>query len=331
MKLKYVVYFSLLLPLFTSCKYDSKGKMTSLPNVTGSAGEVIVVLEKEAWEEPIGLAYSDVLKAEYPMIPQVEPLFDVVFISPTNFSDIFRSHRNIIVTKVGNEYQKPQLILQRDVWATPQVVVNLVGPNFPSIGEYLLQERERIVQILEQVERDRIVSNASKYEEKGLRMLLEDRFNVSVTFPKGYRLNKDTTDFVWISHETPHTSQAILVYSYPYTDTKTFTPEFLVEKRNSFVNKFVPGPSDGSFMTTFTEIYPTFTPIQYKNRYFGVLRGLWDVHAHPMGGPFISLTTIDEAKNRVITIEGYVYAPRFKKRNYLRQVEALIYNITIKE
>ena len=84
-------------------------------------------------------------------------------------------------------------------------------------------------------------------------------------------------------------------------------------------------------MTTFTEIPPEYSPIEYKDRYFGRLRGLWDVHAHAMGGPFISLTTIDEATQRVITVEGYVYAPCFKKRNYLRQVEALLYTFKVNE
>jgi hypothetical protein len=82
-------------------------------------------------------------------------------------------------------------------------------------------------------------------------------------------------------------------------------------------------------MVTESIIPPSFKPLMFKGRYFGQLRGLWDVYSHPMGGPFISLTTIDEERNRVITVEGYVYAPRFKKRNYLRQVEALLLTLTL--
>lgn len=323
--------FVLLVALGTSCKYDSKGKSTVLPNVTGSASELIVVLDKAVWEEGIGKTYLEILKADYPMIPQPEPIFDVVLVSPVNFSGIFQTHRNIIVTKVNGEQTKAQIVVQRDVWAIPQIVINAVGPTYPAIAEMLQNEKDRLVQLIEQAERDRVVTNATKYEEKGLRLLLEKKFGVSMIFPKGYRLNKDTTDFVWISHETPHTSQAILVYSYPYTEKNTFTASYLIDKRNQFVNKLVPGPTAGSYMTTFTEILPEYTAVEYKNRYFGRLRGLWDVHAHAMGGPFISLTTIDEANQRVITVEGYVYAPRFKKRNYLRQVEALLYTFNVVE
>ncbi len=159
--------------------------------------------------------------------------------------------------------------------------------------------------------------------------MLNEKFDISMFFPKGYSLNLDTTDFVWISYETPSVSQGIFIYEYPYTDENTFTQEYLVEKRNFYTKKYVPGPTQGSYMITATAFPPSFKSLMYKERYFGQLRGLWDVYGHPMGGPFISLTTIDEERNRVITVDGYVYAPRFNKRNYMRQVEALLYTFTL--
>lgn len=310
--------------LINSCKEGSGGKKSILPNVTGAAGEVIVVLEKNAWEESIGLIYKDILKQEYPMIPQSEPIFEMVMIPPSGFSEIFKSHRNIIITKVGNEFEKAQIVPQRDVWSSPQTVLNIVGPTFPAIAEMMEKERERLVQLLEQAERDRVVQNAIKFEAVGLRDHLSRKFGISMYFPKGYKLNVDSTNFMWISHETPDISQGIFIYEYPYTDANTFSVDYLVEKRNSFVNKYVPGPTKGSYMITETIIPPVFKPLMFKGRYFGQLRGLWDVQNHAMGGPFISLTTIDEVNQRVITVEGYVYAPKFKKRNYVRQVEALL-------
>jgi hypothetical protein len=204
-----------------------------------------------------------------------------------------------------------------------------VGPSYPAIEKLLKEEKDRLVQLLEQAERDRIVQNAMKYEAEGLRPLIENKFGVSMYLPKGYSMNLDTTDFVWISYETPSTSQGIFVYQYPYTDVNTFTSEYLVEKRNSFLKEFVAGPTPNSYMITESIIPPSFKPLMFKGRYFGQLRGLWDVYSHPMGGPFISLTTVDEERNRVITVEGYVYAPRFNKRNYLRQVEALLLTLTL--
>ena len=57
------------------------------------------------------------------------------------------------------------------------------------------------------------------------------------------------------------------------------------------------------------------------------MRGLWKVQNDFMGGPFVSLTVLDPSKKRVVTVEGNVYAPKNNKRNYIRQLEAMIYSL----
>ncbi|MDD2278964.1 MAG: DUF4837 family protein [Bacteroidales bacterium] len=314
-----------------SCDKGTQGRKSMLPNVTGAAGEVIVVLDKSVINDSISKTIKTILEEEFPMIPQSEPIFDAVIIPSSGFSDIFKSHRNIVIVKVDNSFNEAKIIAQHDVWASPQTLINIVGRTYPAIEEMLKVEKDRLIQILEQAERDRVVQNAEKFEEESIRALLEKKFGVSVSFPKGYKINLDTTNFVWISNETTSTSQGVFIYEYPYTETNTFSVDYLVAQRNNFIHKFVPGPSGNSYMSTETIIPPKFSPLMYKGRYFGQLRGLWTVIGHPMGGPFISLTTIDEVNNRVVTIEGYVFAPKFKKRNYVRQVEALLLSIKFPE
>ncbi|MBA7543170.1 hypothetical protein ES705_35500 [subsurface metagenome] len=50
-----------------------------------------------------------------------------------------------------------------------------------------------------------------------------------------------------------------------------------------------------------------------------------------MGGPFVSISQLDETRNRVVTIEGFVFAPAHEKRDLLRQVEAKILSLEIHE
>lgn len=310
-----------------SCDRGTQGRKSMLPNVTGAAGEVVVVMNSSVIKDSIAKTLKTILEEEFPMIPQSEPLFDAILIPSSGFSDVFRSHRNIIIVKVDDNFKEAKITTQRDVWASPQTVLNLTGPTYPTIEKMLEEEKDRLIQLLEQAERDRVVQNAKKFEAEGIRAFLEKSFGISVSFPKGYKLILDTTNFAWITYETPSTSQGIFVYEYPYTETNTFTTDYLVEQRNSFINKFVPGPTQNSYMSTETIIPPVLSSLMYKGRYFGQLRGLWTVIGHPMGGPFISLTTIDEANNRVVTVEGYVFAPRLNKRNYVRQVEALLLSI----
>ncbi|BDX37283.1 DUF4837 domain-containing protein [Tenuifilaceae bacterium CYCD] len=311
-----------------SCKKGSKGNTSYLPNVTGCAGEVVLTLPKELVNDSIGKNYKAILAEDFPYLPQSEPIFDLITIPPQAFTDIFKSHRNIIINEVSKEYKEPKLILKRDVWASPQTVLYVVGPTYKSIGSYIIKEREKIVAIFEQAERDRVIQNAITYEDKGIAPILQKKFNISIKIPKGYEIRRQTDDFIWLSLETPKISQGLIIYSFPYTEKNTFSADYLIKKRNEFVNQ-IPGPTDSSYMITSMVFPPSFSAMMFKDRYFGILRGFWDVYKHPMGGPFIGFSTLDEKRQVVINVEAYVFAPGSKKRNYLRQVESLIYTLEI--
>ena len=65
--------------------------------------------------------------------------------------------------------------------------------------------------------------------------------------------------------------------------------------------------------------------IRYHN---GVeLRGLWASVRDKMGGPFYSFTQIAPDSTSCISIDGFVYAPQEHKRDYLREVEAIVKSI----
>lgn len=328
MRKNLLVLLAATLVLTPSCKKGSKGERTLLPNVTGSANEVVVILPKALHNDTLGNLYRTVLTDYVPFLPQSEPLFDMIMIPPEAFTDIFKPHRNIIFNDIVKGAKEAKLSLKKDVWAAPQTILYISGPSYKAIQDLLLKERDNIVNIFEQAERDRVIRNAITYEEKPIRETLMKKYNISMYFPKGYRLNFDHDTIVWISNETPLTSQGVIIYTFPYTDKNTFNVDYLLKKRNQFVGT-IGGPTKGSYMTTSSFIAPQLTDMMYKGRYYGVMRGLWDVYKHPMGGPFISHITVDEDRQRVIVAEAYVYAPSKEKRNYLRQVEALLYTLEV--
>lgn len=325
--LSYIAIVIVLASTF-SCKKGSKGETSFLPNVTGAAGELVLVLPKPLWTDSIGINYKEILTQDFPYLPQQEPIFDMISIPPEAFTDIFKSHRNIIINETSAEIKEPKFILKRDVWSSPQTVLYVVGPNFLSISNFIKKEKDKLVAIFEQAERDRVIQNAIKYEESDIAPVLQQKFNATIKVPKGYTIRKQTDNFIWISHETPKISQGLIIYKFPYTEKNTFSAEYLLKKRDEVVNQ-IPGPTDGTYMFTSQVFPPHFSAMMYKDRYFGILRGFWDVYKHPMGGPFISFSTLDEKRQTIINVEAYVYAPSVNKRNYLRQVEALVYTLEV--
>ena len=82
-------------------------------------------------------------------------------------------------------------------------------------------------------------------------------------------------------------------------------------------------------MTTVSDL-PVFRKEFSLNKQYAVeLRGLWELENDYMGGPFVSFTTLDKKRNRIITVEGFVFAPRYDKHNYIRKLEAILYSLKI--
>lgn len=321
------VLMALTLVPFYSCKKDSKGDSTMLPNISGAPNDVLIVLRKELWTDSIGVTYKDIFEDQFPYLPQVEPLFDVVFLSPDAFTPMFRSHRNIIQNNITDKVTEPTITLKRDFWAAPQTIVIVSSPSFKEAIPFLKENSEMLINIFEQAERDRYIQIANEISETGVVNELLKK-NISMSIPKGYKMNANTANFTWFSHETPQSSQGIIVFKFPYTDNNTLTAEYLTKKRNEFV-KQIPGPTDGSYMITSEVIPPMFSQMMYKNAYRGVMRGFWDVYKHPMGGPFIAHILVDEVRQEVVYVEAYVYSPNKEKREPLRQTESLLYSVSI--
>lgn len=122
----------------------------------------------------------------------------------------------------------------------------------------------------------------------------------------------------------------IFIYTYPFTDTNTFSLDYLLNKRDAFLQKYVPGERQGSYMTTERKYdYPQMAIINQKGNYTAAITGLWRMQGDFMGGPFVSRTMVDTLRNRVVTVEGFVYYPNEEVRNYVRQLETLLSTMEI--
>lgn len=294
--------------------------------VTGKAGEIIVVMEKDDWDAGPGQALRSLLAIDYPFLPQSEPLFTLVSITEGSFSSIFQTHRNLILCDIDSEKKEAKMELQQDIWAAPQIVVRITGPSAESIQKCIEDNSDRLVNAIEQAERNRVIQNAKKYEEVDLRQMITTYLGGSPYFPTGYKLKKKTADFYWIAYETTYTNQGVFIYTYPYRSAEDLSLPRIIAERNLVLEREVPGPLDNTYMTTNTMVEPDLHWIKYNNREFVEVRGLWDVKNDFMGGPFICHCFYDKANERVIVLDGFVYAPKFQKRNYLRQVESILYS-----
>lgn len=322
----YILLASLLGCLAAGC--DALGSLagSKMKSAQGRPYEVIVVCEQPQWSGPVGDTLRAVLTAPVPYLNQTEPLFDVLRVRKQDINDMIADHRNLLRIVVDPALAETSTAVQYDVTASPQIVLTLQGPDDPSLVGYLSAHRSELVQVLEKAERDRAMENARRFSNPGIGEALYRNFGMRMAVPKGYTLAVDTPDFVWARYEYPEASQGFFVYSYPYTGPEALSAEALLAARNRFAAR-IPGPSDGSYMTTSEVFPPAFSMFRLEGRLWCELRGFWDVEGDFMGGPFVSYTTVDTASNRVVTIDGFVYSPKHHKRNLLRGVEHLLYTV----
>jgi len=227
------------------------------------------------------------------------------------------------------------VLISYEKYSSPQLIITVKAKDNKEFTEIFNKYAEKIVYSFEKAERNRLIKGYSgKLMNKNIKSQLEKKHKYTLNVPKGYKLDVNSSNFVWISRETPWSSQGLLIWDYPYRDTSELHLESLLNKRDEITKKHIPGPADSSYMTTERLIDAEYKEFLLNNVYTAEIRGLWKVAGAEgvfMGGPYISFSTVDQKRNRIITVDGYVYGGKKKKRNLMRQVQAVMYTLKIVE
>lgn len=302
---------------------------------TGTPYEMILVCAQPQWQSELGDTLQAIFKQPVQELMQYEPMFDVVRILPNNFGSLTQKHRNIVTVLVDPTITEPSIGAQYDITASPQIQVAIQGPDNATVAKYVSDNRENLFYVLEKAERDRKVAYVERYNSQPMHDMLKERFGADIYIPDNYKIRSMSDDMVWISQEFPTASQGFFIYKYPYEGQRSLTAEALVKARNRFAQR-IPGPADGSYMTTVEAIVDdtgeNYVPFMPKYRSFSIedcpwieLSGFWEVEGDFMGGPFVSYTTVNKATKEVVTYDCYLYSPRDEKRNMLRELQHFIY------
>lgn len=309
-----------------SCS-DAKRKQALLPNISGKAGEVIVVIDKGQWEGAVGTVLRDSLACECPFLPQSEPLYTLVNVAPNGFTQMFQIHRNIIIVNIKPDVTEPGVVFKNDVWARPQCVIRINAADSDTAVKLIKENSSNMTAVLEQAERDRVIANTKKYEELSLAPVVTEMVGGSPHFPSGYKIKKKTEDFIWIEYNPQYVTQGVLIYKYPVVDGEQMMDlDNILENSNRILMNNVPGMFDNTYMTISDFARPSIEYKKYKGLDFAEIRGFWEVENDFMGGPFVSHAFYSKDGKEVIVLQGFVYAPKYDKRQYLRQVESVIYS-----
>lgn len=328
MNKKLFFILSLALCVLTSCS-NKKGDSLFITAVGGNAYDLMIVGNKTIWQSPAGRSMYDLFNQDMEGLPQPEPMFNILFLETQNFDNIVHNMRNLLFYHIDStQYTQGNVSFSRDRWAYTQAIVKVTAPNQEELIRVIQEKGKAITDFYIDMECERSILFFEKYpESKGMAMMKE-KLDIEMKIPNYINKSKVGQKFIWMSNGSIDARMDILAYRTPCKDSTDFEMARILEKRDSITKLYIPGPSEGSYMTTEREVIP---PVErhfyYKKKKCTEVRGLWRTEGDFMGGPFVSRTFRDKYTNEMITVEAFVYAPQHKKRNKIRQVEAVLHSL----
>jgi len=314
---------------FVSCTTKENGK----PSSGGKTLEMLVVTDGNFWSGVVGDSIRAYFLQIQPGLNQPESIYDVASLPEETFldADMFQHHRNILIIDIKSKNPKDELQIRKDFWAAPQHVFKFSVRSQAAFFKLFNEKRELILKTFYQTERERISNAFRQTQNPKLKNEFRNMYKLDMIIPEGFNFAVKKDNFCWLRKETKDFSQGILLYSFPYSDTSIFENKEILKRRDSITKAYIPGPSNGSFMTSEKRFDPPFSKAINLNGLYAVeTRGLWKLEHDFMGGPFLNYVLVDEKNKRALMIDAYLYNPRRAKRDLLMQLEAIIYSLSLK-
>lgn len=324
-----LLLIGILFYILTACDgtgTQGKGLMSS----SGRASELLVVCADSQWTGLLGDSLQSIFLQPLPYLPQDEPLFLVVHIDEDGFNPIYQKQRNILHIDINPQHIEPKIKVVKNKWAKPQLIVLLQAQNESEAIQILLQKKEIVINLFLESEIKRFQRAQKAQQDYKIDKKLQDTYHISMNVPEGYFFAVHTKDFCWLRKETERWGQSVLIYMQDYEDTLMFSNDYIVDLRNQMTRKYVFGSVDSSYMIVDTKYIPSETKyIDFQGNYAVKTQGIWKMVGDFMGGSYINYTILDKKRNRIITLDGFLYAPTDDKRDLLRQIEAMLLSTQI--
>ncbi len=311
------IIFLLCLALLGACDENK----VVLPSSSGNINQLSVIIDNKLWQGEVGETIRNYFAANVQGLPQQEPLFNLSHIPPEAFTGFLRKSR--IFLKVQKD-KSTGIGIMIDSLAQPQTGIIISAPTNEKLIAILNENASQIIQKFKQqelTEKRRLIRKSLKPDA-----ILEEKLGVHLKFPTAYRYAKTTDDFFWIRKDLENGSMEILVYEVPLEtiDSGENVIGNIIKMRDSIGKKHIPGPVKGSYMITEEAYAPYLFETKIDGKFTYLTKGTWEVENAFMAGPFINYAVRDEAHNRYVILEGFVFKPSAAKRDNIFELRAIL-------
>ena len=329
MKNSLTPFFFLILAFgFYACRTSPSESMETkvvnafLPSSTGSLTELVLVLPDRLWTSNVGKITSKYFQAPMQGLPQKESIFNLIDINSSQFSSIFKSHKNILqLISSDSTYVK----INYSTWSKSQLFIRIYYKTEKQLEELLLSQGVELRNMFVEKNQDRRIQALQKNRNRSLEEEILKDYNFSFLIPSGFEIVLAEKDFLWLRRDLSKLNVIanIWVYSQPYKNENQITKPSLIALRDSIGRKFIKGGRPGSYMAT-EMLYDPDLYLVKETPYSIGMKGLWTIENDFLGGGFVSHTILDQETNSLVYAEGFLYSPNQKKRQHILELEAVL-------
>ncbi len=333
------------------------------PIANGREGTITVVVDSTTWEGPIGEAIRNELGQYIETLPVPEPSFSLerLNLNPQVLDKIIKKKKYVIFAAALNEptsvgqFMRASLdsastqvisngrsvVIQRpDLWYRKQLVVYATGPSPEALAQEIRSHGDVLRYAFNEQTRDRLTEDMFRRKRQTeMEVDLMEKHDFAVNIQHDYFLAQDTLytagvqpiNFIRYRRVLTDTWREISIAYIENGDPSDITPEWVIATRDSLWETFVRGTYEGSYVMIDQRRPLESENINFLNRFAYETRALWRMTGDAMGGPILNYTFYDEAQRRIYMIDGMVFAPKYNKREFLRQVEAIAYTFRTRQ
>lgn len=340
--------------LVWGCSQEVQRSMKAVPTAFGQLNEIVVVMDNELWESPVGDTLRYYYSSAYPLLPQPEPIFDLRHFTPEQLAqDPLRKELRtyMIVGNLGDENSAAGNMIRKDVGEekayearTDKAVNNAAGRDKWAKGQLLIYQfaysRDELIEVIKS-NFPAVKKKVKSFDKKKLEAYVylnginnplinevKDAMGVTLRLPTDYFMAIEDGEVAWIRSETDKISSNLLLKKIKYEDQAQLSKEYLLAVRDSIGRKYISTTIEDTYMRVNDVDLPVIYNTTKVNGYYAVeARGVWEIVNDFMGGAFISYLILNPNTNELLFIDGFLHAPGQDKRDFMEYLDHIIHTV----
>ena len=343
----HILGFLFLVVLLSACTSEQQRKLSASPTAIAKSNEIVVIADNKLWQEPLKDTVEYHLGGPYLILPQPEPIFDLRHFTFEQLKEepLRKQLRTYLILADLDDTSSPttQMVLKdldkllgnkkansitvgKNKWARGQILMYLVGHGEKELMNNFKKVYPAIIHKVSEFDHNQINRNAYVMGKNNtIQSEIKSTFGFDLPIPSPYKIAIKDDNFLWIRSDYQALNSNILISQFPYESKDQLTPEYLKNLINTVGKKYITTDIKGSYMKLNDVDLPFLTQVTDINGKYALEgKGIWEIENDFMGGPLVSYLVLDEKKNKLTLLVGFVHAPSKRKRDFMQHVEAVL-------